>query len=623
MLSDLELSEAKEAAEDGDGSKGSAYDQLGSLYRSFGDFQKGIEFHQKALKIAKETEDKAVQRKALENLGFAYRALGLFRKAVLFHQQSLVAAKGIGNRDSVARAYNNLGVAYVLLGDFKKAIEAHKNALRIAREIGNKYLEELTLMNLGIDFYSSRDFTKGEEFLKSTPKLFEKIKDAIRLDDEWDDDIQAKYNKADRFLWRFHLQQGKTMEALITADRERTQALTKHMARRYCLDLIRSPQEKHTEAISRLFTRTSTTTIYLTEAAESVNFWVLRKGQQCLFLQKRLSQTLLHLTDKAYEQLAFTKKPPIEDRSMDGPEEDADFEQLYTIDLKWKQVPQDALKALYDAVITPISHLIEGEELVIVGDRLSLLIPYAVLEDQHSRYLSRTLRVRLAPSLTSLRRPAYPEGDRGLSGILIVGDPSVKNLYFKDRSFHQLAGAEKEVNVIGRLLNVEPLTGKNATKERVLSRLQSASLVHFATHSRKGNGEIFLTPNPAKFRPFLETFLLSIEDVLKVKIQAKLVVLSYSNSARGMRTNDQCVLGIAHAFLAAGARCVIGSLWPINDTVTVQLMTHFYENLVAGETASKSLNNAMAKIRETDNYSAPRYWAPFVLMGDDVTVSFA
>lgn len=622
MLSELELSEAKEAG-DGDGSKGSAYDHLGSLYRSLGDFQKGIEFHQQALKIAKETEDKRVQRRALENLGLAYRALGLFRKAVKFHHQALVAAKGIGNRDSVSRAYNNLGVAYVLLGDFKKAIDAHKNALRVARETGNKHLEELILMNLGIDFYSSRDFTKGEEYLKSTPKLFEKIKDAIRLDDEWDDEIQAQYNKADRFLWRFYLRQGKTMETLLTADRERTQALTKHMAGRYCLDLIRLPEEKHLEGISRLFTRTPTTTIYLTEAAESLNFWVLRKGQQCLFLQKKLSQTLLYLTDRAYEQLAFTKKPPIEDRSMDGPEEDADLEQLYSIDLKWKQVPQDALKALYDAVITPISHLIEGEELVIVGDRLSLLIPYAVLEDQHSRYLSQTLRVRLAPSLTSLRRPAYPEGDRRLSSILLVGDPSVKNLYFKDRSFNQLAGAEKEVDAIGRLLNVEPLTGKNATKDRVLSRLQSASLVHFATHSRKGNGEIFLTPNPAKFKPFLETFLLSTEDVLKVRMQAKLVVLSYSNSARGMRTNDQCVLGIAHAFLAAGARCVIGSLWPINDTVTVQLMTQFYENLVDGQSASLALNNAMAKIRETNDYSAPRFWAPFVVMGDDVTVSFA
>ena len=67
MLSELELSEAKEAG-DGDGSKGSAYDHLGSLYRSLGDFQKGIEFHQQALKIAKETEDKRVQRRALENL---------------------------------------------------------------------------------------------------------------------------------------------------------------------------------------------------------------------------------------------------------------------------------------------------------------------------------------------------------------------------------------------------------------------------------------------------------------------------------------------------------------------------------------------------------------------------
>ena len=68
-----------------------------------------------------------------------------------------------------------------------------------------------------------------------------------------------------------------------------------------------------------------------------------------------------------------------------------------------QQVEGGTLRTLYDMVIAPFSHLIEGDELIIIPDRSSFLIPYAALMDQHSRHLSEKLRIRLAPSLTSLR----------------------------------------------------------------------------------------------------------------------------------------------------------------------------------------------------------------------------
>ena len=63
---------------------------------------------------------------------------------------------------------------------------------------------------------------------------------------------------------------------------------------------------------------------------------------------------------------------------------------------------QEDLKALSDVVIAPISHLIKGDELIIVPDGQSFLIPYAALVDQHSRFLSETLRIRIVPSLNIL-----------------------------------------------------------------------------------------------------------------------------------------------------------------------------------------------------------------------------
>ena len=206
----------------------------------------------------------------------------------------------------------------------------------------------------------------------------------------------------------------------------------------------------------------------------------------------------------------------------------------------------------------------------------TFLIPYAALLDQNSRYLSETLRIQLAPSLTSLRLLSEcPEGRRCTSGALLVGDPWIETVRLKrgeDRElkrYPQLPGAEKEVKMIAQILDVEPLTGKNATKEQVLSRLNSVSLVHIAAHGSAERGEILLSPNLGGSEPLEEKdFLLTMTDVLNAKLDAKLVVLSCCHSGRG-KIKAEDVVGIARAFLGAGARSVIASLWAVDDEARV------------------------------------------------------
>ena len=72
----------------------------------------------------------------------------------------------------------------------------------------------------------------------------------------------------------------------------------------------------------------------------------------------------------------------------------------------------------------------------------------------------------------------------------------------------------------------------------------------------------------------------------------------------------------------AGARSVLASLWAIDDKATLEFMRCFYEHLVEGKSAGKALNQAMKQMQESDNFNDVRYWAPFVLIGDDVTLNF-
>ena len=176
------------------------------------------------------------------------------------------------------------------------------------------------------------------------------------------------------------------------------------------------------------------------------------------------------------------------------------------------------------------------------------------------------------------------------TGALIVADPDVGLVRYKGtkKNMSRLLCAGNEAAMIGRLLGVQPLLGQQATKQAVLERINSVSLIHFAAHGDAERGEIALSPlRPTDRIPKEEEHLLTMSDISKVQLRAKLVVLSCCHSGRGqMRVEG--VVGIARAFLGSGARSVLVALWTIEDSATEQFMNCFYEFLVRGESASES-----------------------------------
>ena len=242
--------------------------------------------------------------------------------------------------------------------------------------------------------------------------------------------------------------------------------------------------------------------------------------------------------------------------------------------------------------------------------------------DSDSKYLCEFFRVRVIPSLTSLKLIADSPADyHSKSGALLVGDPWIQEVTFEGTKYPQLPFAREEVQMIGRILHTTPLIGEHATKNEILKRLSSVALVHIAAHGRMATGEIALAPNPSPVSrtPVDKDLVLTMKDVLNIQMRARLVVLSCCHSARG-EIKAEGVVGIARAFLGAGARSVLVSLWAIDDEATMEFIKRFYQHLVKGENASAALNQAMKYMRESDEFSAVDNWAPFVLIGDDVTL---
>ena len=364
--------------------------------------------------------------------------------------------------------------------------------------------------------------------------------------------------------------------------------------------------------------------VALDKCCDTINFWVLRQGSEIVFKETKIQRGVASfLMETTLTEISAGVRVICENRSMDelsdGPRSKGeDVEETEESSTS----TSNSLRRLCDVIIGPIADLLQGDQLIVVPDGPFYLAPYSAF--------SESIRIRTVPSLTALKLIAgAPEDFHCKSGALIVGDPCLKEVsvtytnQFGEPKWEQLQYAREEAEMIGKLLNTTPLIGSDATKDEVLRRLTSVALVHIAAHGCAQTGEIVLAPKSDRTSQVLEKqdFILTMSDVQAVCLRARLVVLSCCHSGRG-EVKSEGVVGIARAFLCAGARSVLVSLWAIDDEATLMFMRNFYQDLTDGKLASVALQQAMKSLRESQKFSAVKYWAPFVLIGDNVTLEF-
>ena len=611
--------------------EGGAYGNLGNAYQSLGDSQKAIEYHERHLKTSKEVGDKAGEGKTYGNLGNAYKSLGDFQKAIEYHERHLKISKEVGDKAGEGGAYGNLGNAYRCLGDFQKAIEYHERHLKISKEVGDKAGQGRAYGNLGNAYQSLGDFQKAIEYYKNSVTAFDHIRGKLIANDEWKISLRSTYDDTYSNLWGLQFGQGEVVEALLTADHGRAQALNDLLEFNYGFKGLLPGIGPLSATTHDILSYLPSNTAFIGINEEGIVLWVNEEGKE---IKTRRSQIDVSVTTYFQSLLETTRKEigvradvNCEDRSLKNPSDEKLAEerspnpgsQSSCFDTK-------SLQTFYNVVINPIRDLIHSDEVVIVPQGPLYLAPYAAFMDLKPKYLCETFKIRLLPSLSSLRLIQNCPADwHSKTGALLVGDPWVQEVpvVYGKKPLEQLEWAEKEVQMIGEILQTVPLVGKQATKDEVLTRISSVALVHIAAHGNMETGEIALTPNTTRSSPIpdKEDYLLTLKDILKVQIRARLVVLSCCHSARG-EVKPEGVVGIARGFLGAGARSVLVSLWAIDDEATMEFMKVFYRQLVDRRSASEALNEAMKSMRESDRFSAVKYWAPFVLIGDDVTLEF-
>ncbi|XP_068673382.1 tetratricopeptide repeat protein 28-like [Montipora foliosa] len=596
--------------------EGEAYGNLGNAHRSLGNFKQAIEYHHQHLSIVKEVGDRATEGAAYGNLGNAYQSLGNFKQAIEYHHQRLSIAKEVGDRAGEGAAYGNLGNAYQSLGNFKQAIEYHYQDLSICQETEDPIGLAIACYRIGHvhEFFGS--LSKALNYCRLSIYYFDEVRRLLQSKDAWKISFRDTKGFAYTALWTALLKNGEVDEALYAAEQGRAQALADILKMQYSVD--EKPMVKVT--ISLVMEDLPSQTVFTALEGNTISFWLLRDDIRINFRQKKIENgTAKSLMKSTLKQINAGVVLRCENRSLERQGSDfSSSRESVEETFQSSSFSVHSLQPLYDVLISPIADLIQGDDLVFVPDGHFCLAPFSAMSD--------SVRIRVIPSLTALKLITMaPDNFQSKNEVLLVGDPCLSEVTYGtgEPMYGQLPCAKKEVDIIGELLQTLPLTGKNATKAEVLRRMKSVTLIHIAAHGDDRSGEIALAPNPERKSkiPEEEDYMLSLSDVQAVHLQARLVVLSCCHSGRG-EVKSEGIVGIARAFLCAGARSVLVSLWAIDDEATFLFMKSFYQHLADRKSASTALHHAMKSLQETKNYSAIKYWAPFVLIGDDVTFEF-
>jgi CHAT domain-containing protein len=223
-------------------------------------------------------------------------------------------------------------------------------------------------------------------------------------------------------------------------------------------------------------------------------------------------------------------------------------------------------------------------------------------------------------SILSTVESLKPQSAEKASQLPVRSQLSVDDLKTRGYIFRRLPNTATEVRNIAALFPSAATvrTGADARKLELLQTdLGRFKFVHFATHG-------FFPVEPGIREPALVLsydgeeegrMLLTLSEVLQLKLHSEMVVLSACNTGSGRVTRAEGVASLGTAFLAAGASSVTVSLWKVEDQSTSVLMQEFYRNLLKGMSKDAALAGARSTLF-SQGHTNPFFWAPFVLTGE-------
>ncbi len=267
-------------------------------------------------------------------------------------------------------------------------------------------------------------------------------------------------------------------------------------------------------------------------------------------------------------------------------------------------------KKVYDWLIQPIAADLDQQKtntLVFVLDGALRNVPIATLHDGQ-QYLIERYSIALSPGLQLLN--PQPLQNRKLQAI-------VAGLTEERHGFSALSNVGSELKEIQTEVNSRVLLNQTFTSANLRSQVQALPfpIVHLATHGQFSSNadETFVLAWDKPIR--VKELSLLLRDREDLQTQAiELLVLSACETAEG---DKRAALGLAGVSVQAGARSTLASLWSLDDESGARFIGQFYRELAKGNVSkAEALRQAQLSLLRDPNFRHPRYWAPYVLLGN-------
>lgn len=641
-------------------------------------YDEGIETSFRALDLARSWQFHFAEDVALMNLAWAYQELGDLETALSYYSKREKVLKGLGNELLLETVLNNMGETQFDMGDYGAARAAYAKALPIAwklKTLGktdeDRYIERMQAYLAAIELKEGKpdeaemenrkalaldpNFARGllisarideaRGYLTKAKAEFHKLaekKEKDKSNKEKNKDSEAEKEAFDSQSIRWDAQD--ELAKISAAERQNRQAdaqfaevlkevedfrrsvrvtesrlaFSSH-AQSYYDDYVqflmenRQPQRAfQVSEFSRARTLEEGVGLKAPIQPAAVN---IERIQQYLRLSKKSILAYWIAPKESYvwllsgSQFKFNTLAPgykIEQAAKDYNDTLLGREDVE----KMEQQGQ----GLYDLLVQPIQQFIpQNAKLVIIPDREVDKLNFETLRPAYPspHFWIQDVQLQIASSTTMLfgapDRPLRP--DRKL---LLIGNPLQAS-----SDYPPLMHADQEMEKVKSHFSPADeaiVSGAQATPEAyAASHPEKFNVVHFVTH---GTGSEFSPLDSAIILSLdpQSSFKLYARDIVKTRLNANIVTISACYGAGTRAYSGEGLVGLAWAFLQAGAHRVVAGLWEVDERASVELMDNFYAGIQGGQTPSEALHSAKIKmIGPTSKYNRPLYWAAFQL----------
>ncbi|NJS12812.1 MAG: CHAT domain-containing protein, partial [Microcoleus sp. CSU_2_2] len=502
----------------------------------------------------------------LFNQGNQQYPISQFREALQSWEQALTIYLKIGNRGGEANSLGNLGNAYDSLGQYDRAIDFYEQSLEIRREIGDRVGESSCLNNLGATLLNNNQFAEAETALRASIKISETVRSEL-VNNDHKISIFETQASAYRLLQQVLVAQSKFDEALEISEMSRTRAFVELLRQTLLTNDVPANDQTHKLSIPKIQQiardRNSTIVEYSIIVDAEIYIWVIQPNGNITHRAANLEP--LNQQNQTLKQIILKTCVSIGVNEIDDQQQKIKIESQYNRD---ETGGYPLLKILHQILIEPIADLLPTDPnapIIFIPHYELFLVPFTALQSANNRYLIEDFTILTAPSIQVLEQTSeHQQRIKGLrQAALIVGDPTIAAKFQENPyKLRQIPRAKEAAEAIAAILGTAAISGENATKAAILDQMLNTRIVHLSAHGLLDDfggsgipGAIILASSGDT-----DDGAINAAEILKLKLNSELVVLSACSTGRGKITGDG-VNGLSRCFILAGVPSIIVSLW--------------------------------------------------------------